>query len=76
MRAQTSNGFQNIFRMRTMKTHGDVGEGVEFTLGLVNYCEVRADKSLSTSEESGVTQPAAPPGNLPPLPGTGSGGFI
>lgn len=69
-RAYTDAGFQTTFRVRKMKVTWGVDEGVDITLSLVNYLEVRADKFLPQGEEPNDTVDAPrPPQNSGPTSG-------
>jgi len=60
-KAYTNAGFLTTFRLRQMKVHCSIDDGVSFRLVGVNYLEVRMDKSLPAGEETGTTAPSPTP---------------
>jgi hypothetical protein len=84
--ASQAAAFVTQFRLKTIEakwsTDGSDG-GIELTIGGVNYLEVREDKIGTDIEQNNNPNAPAPqtfnngpPGDLPPVPGAPSTGFI
>jgi hypothetical protein len=60
-KAYTNAGFLTTFRLRQMKVHCSIDDGVSFRIVGTNYLEVRMDKSLPAGQEPGTSAPTATP---------------